>query len=56
MDLSDNREEAEFRARARAWLEQNKPQGLADRGFALAIDEHSVKVLKDWQRRLYEAG
>ena len=56
MDLSDTREEAEFRAKARTWLEQNKPQGLADRGFALAIDEHSVKILKNWQRHLYEAG
>src|SRR5579863_3979160 len=56
MDLSDTREEAEFRAKARAWLEHNKPQGLADRGFALAIDEHSVRILKDWQRRLYDAG
>ena len=30
---------AEFRAKARAWLEQNKPRDFADRGFALAIDD-----------------
>jgi alkylation response protein AidB-like acyl-CoA dehydrogenase len=56
MDLSDTPEQAQFRAAARRWLEQNKPIGIVDRGFALPIDEESVKVLTDWQRRLYEAG
>src|SRR5258708_2772954 len=56
MDMSDSPEQAEFRANARAWLERNKPSDIADRGFALAIDDATVKALKDWQRRLYEAG
>ncbi|MGH7879459.1 MAG: acyl-CoA dehydrogenase family protein, partial [Candidatus Binataceae bacterium] len=56
MDLSDSPEQAEFRTKARDWLERNKPRNIMDRGFALAIDDESVKVLKDWQRRLYEAG
>ncbi|HVN90135.1 MAG TPA: acyl-CoA dehydrogenase family protein [Candidatus Binataceae bacterium] len=56
MDLSDSPEQAEFRAQAREWLEKNKPTNIADRGFALAIDGETVKALKDWQRRLYEAG
>jgi alkylation response protein AidB-like acyl-CoA dehydrogenase len=56
MDLSDTREEAAFRERARAWLQENLPRGIANRGFALAIDEDSVRVLTDWQRRLWEAG
>ena len=56
MDLSDTHEEAEFRAKAREWLEHNKPTGIADRGFALAIDAETVKLLTEWQQRLYAAG
>jgi alkylation response protein AidB-like acyl-CoA dehydrogenase len=56
MDLSDSREEAEFRLKARKWLEQNRPTGMADRGFALPIDQQSIRTLRDWQRRLYDAG
>jgi alkylation response protein AidB-like acyl-CoA dehydrogenase len=56
MDLSDTREEAAFRAKARKWLAENAPKSIADRGFALAIDAESVRVLTDWQRRLHEAG
>src|SRR6201987_2525864 len=56
MDLSDTHEEAEFRAKAREWLEHNKPTGIADRGFALAIDADTVKLLTEWQRRLYNGG
>jgi alkylation response protein AidB-like acyl-CoA dehydrogenase len=56
MDLSDTREEAAFRLKARKWLEENLPQGVANRGFALAIDEQTVRVLTEWQRRLWEAG
>jgi alkylation response protein AidB-like acyl-CoA dehydrogenase len=56
MDLSDSREETEFRLQARKWLEQNRPAGMADRGFALPIDQQSVRTSRDWQRRLYDAG
>ncbi len=56
MDLSDNREETEFRLKARRWLEQNRPAAMVDRGFALPIDQDSVRTLRDWQRRLYDAG
>jgi alkylation response protein AidB-like acyl-CoA dehydrogenase len=56
MDLSDTREEAAFREKARTWLEANLPKGVANRGFALAIDEESVRALTDWQRRLWDAG
>jgi alkylation response protein AidB-like acyl-CoA dehydrogenase len=56
MDLSDSHEEAAFREKARKWLEQNAPKGIMDRGFALPIDPESVRILRDWQRRLYEAG
>jgi alkylation response protein AidB-like acyl-CoA dehydrogenase len=56
MDLSDSPAEAGFRTAARAWLEANKPRGVADRGFALAIDAETVKALSEWQRRLYDGG
>ena len=56
MDLSDSREETEFRLKARKWLEQNRPAGMADRGFALPIDQESIRTVRDWQRRLYDAG
>jgi alkylation response protein AidB-like acyl-CoA dehydrogenase len=56
MDLSDSREESEFRRSARKWLEENRPVGMMDRGFALPIDEQSIRTLRDWQRRLYDAG
>jgi alkylation response protein AidB-like acyl-CoA dehydrogenase len=56
MDLSDTHEEAAFRLKARKWLEDNLPKGVANRGFALAIDEQTVRVLTDWQRHLWEAG
>jgi alkylation response protein AidB-like acyl-CoA dehydrogenase len=56
MDLSDSRDESEFRLNARKWLEENRPAGMMDRGFALPIDEHSIRTLRDWQRRLYDAG
>jgi len=56
MDLSDSREETEFRLEARKWLEQNRPVGMMDRGFALPIDDESIRTLRDWQRRLYDAG
>lgn len=56
MDLSDSPQQAAFRSQARAWLERNKPHDIMDRGFALAIDDDTVKKLKDWQRKLYEGG
>ena len=56
MDLSDSPEQAEFRAMARDWLERNKPHNIMNRGFALAIDDESVKALTAWQRQLYDAG
>src|SRR5260370_34603066 len=56
MDLGDRPEEAAFRNQAREWLRANAPKGLVDRGFSLPIDDESIKILTDWQRRLHEAG
>ncbi len=55
----DQKELDEFRAEVRAWLEENRP---ADPGFLLpqsfmevGSDEQFV-FLRDWQRKVYEAG
>ncbi|MDJ0849387.1 MAG: acyl-CoA dehydrogenase family protein [Myxococcota bacterium] len=47
MDLSYSPEEETFRARVRAWIEENRPRG----GGRADIEE-----LRAWQRRLHEAG
>src|SRR5438046_10214136 len=56
MDLSYSAEEEAFRQKARQWLERNAPDGIKDRGFSLPTDDESIRILKDWQRRLFEAG
>jgi len=56
MDLSDTREQAEFRQEAREWLAHNVPNGLVERGFSLPTDKRTLEILRDWQRRLHEAG
>ncbi len=44
--LQDTLGEAEFRTRLRTWLEENAP----------SVEKHDVDGLKQWQRKLYEAG
>src|SRR5437868_7346501 len=56
MDRADRPEDLESRRTHRRWLEQTKPVAMVDRGFALPIDDQSVTLLRDWQRRLYDAG
>ena len=56
MDLSDSREEAEFREKAPEWLAHNEPHGLVERGVSLPTDKQTLEILRDWQRRLHEAG
>jgi alkylation response protein AidB-like acyl-CoA dehydrogenase len=56
MDLSDTGEQAAFRQKAREWLAQNVPQGIVERGFSLPTDKRTLELLRDWQRRLHEAG
>ncbi len=58
--MTDSRDELEdFRAEARAWLEQNFPKSLAGRGGAMmrseSIDESESEAL-DWAKRLGEKG
>ena len=54
MDLRDSPEEAEFRRDLRAWIADNLPDGWGTRAWRWPEDR--VAFLKDWSRRLYEAG
>jgi len=51
MDFRDSPEEAEFRARLRAWLADNVPPG----GFSLMDQERNSFEL-EWHRTLYQGG
>jgi len=56
---TESRENAEFRRQVRAWIQGNKP---ADPGFKLpqsfleVESERQFVFLRDWQRKVYEAG
>jgi alkylation response protein AidB-like acyl-CoA dehydrogenase len=57
MHLSDTPDEQQYRDQVRAWLEANLPtnwEGLGD-GTSENMDQW-MAFLKDWQRKLYEAG
>ena len=61
MDLSDNPEEAAFRAECRAWLEANAPQRrygstLMDNLTDQADTPETVAAARAWQVRKVEAG
>jgi alkylation response protein AidB-like acyl-CoA dehydrogenase len=57
MDLRDNPEEAEFRARAASWLEANLPAGWGTPEYPKPQDAaEEVAFLKRWQRQLFEGG
>ena len=52
MDYRDTPEEADFRARLRAWLGENVPTGWRD------IDDHAEhdRMYRQWHQNLYAAG
>lgn len=52
MDYRDTPEEADFRARLRAWLADNVPAGWRD------IDDYDAhdRMYREWHRNLYDAG
>jgi alkylation response protein AidB-like acyl-CoA dehydrogenase len=54
LDLNDTPEQAEFRARARAWLQEHKDQAPARSGST--EDPAWVDARRGWQRQLAEAG
>lgn len=55
MDFNDTLEEAEYRAKARAWLEANAPKGV--KGASLGDeDESQLDAAKAWQAKKAAAG
>jgi alkylation response protein AidB-like acyl-CoA dehydrogenase len=55
MDFNDSPEEAEYRAKVRAWLEENAPKGV--KGAALGDeDESQMEAAKAWQAKKAAAG
>ncbi len=57
MDLNDSPEQAEYRAKVRAWLEEHKGEAPVLRGEgALRDEDEIVAARRVWQRQLAEAG
>ncbi len=56
MDVRDSPSEAAFRARVRSWLADNLPRGWGSRDFVEPSGAERLAFLKDWSRRMYEAG
>jgi len=54
LDLNDTPEQAEFRARARAWLDEHRDEAPARHGSH--EDGAYIDARRAWQRRLAEAG
>ena len=54
MDLRDTPEEAQFRSELRAWIETNLPE--EKRGGRGGAQRFEDPFLREWSRRLYEAG
>ncbi len=59
MDFNDTREEAEFRAQARAWLEKNATPlapGESPLGMTERDDPASIKAAQEWQAKKFDGG
>ncbi len=57
MDLNDTPQQAEYRVKVRAWLEENKAQAPVLQGEGALQDEHEIiAARRAWQGRLAEAG
>jgi alkylation response protein AidB-like acyl-CoA dehydrogenase len=54
MDLNDTPEQAEYRARVRAWIEENGEH--APEAFETNFHSGDPEPMRRWQRRLAEAG
>ncbi|MHB8659540.1 MAG: acyl-CoA dehydrogenase family protein [Solirubrobacteraceae bacterium] len=54
MDLNDTPDQAEYRAQARAWLDQHKAQAPPSSGSS--EDAAYIDARRAWQRQLAEAG
>jgi alkylation response protein AidB-like acyl-CoA dehydrogenase len=57
VDLNDSPEQAQYREKVRAWLEEHKGEAPVLRGEGALTDEHEiVAARRAWQGRLAEAG
>jgi alkylation response protein AidB-like acyl-CoA dehydrogenase len=57
VDLNDSPEQAEFRAKVRAWLDEHKPEAPVLEGPDAITEEHAIVAARRvWQRRLAEGG
>ncbi len=57
MDLNDSPEQAQYRTKVRAWLEEHRAQAPALQGEgALQDEDEIVAARRAWQRTLAEAG
>ena len=57
MDLNDTPEQAEYRAKVRAWLQEHRDEAPVLRGEdAIQDEDEAVAAHRAWQRKLAEAG
>ena len=57
MDFTDTREEAEYRAHVRAWLDANAEKQTPGAQFKVKYGaDDLVPAARDWQRKKFEAG
>jgi alkylation response protein AidB-like acyl-CoA dehydrogenase len=57
VDLNDSPEQAQYREKVRAWLEEHKGEAPVLRGEGALTDEHEiVAARRAWQGKLAEAG
>ncbi len=59
MDFNDSKEQAEFRAECRSWLEQNaelKTAAPKDKREGMVGEEAFLDSAKEWQRKKFDAG
>ncbi len=57
MDLNDSPDQAEYRAKVRAWLDEHKQEAPVLRGEGAIKDEDAaVEAHRAWQRKLAEGG
>jgi alkylation response protein AidB-like acyl-CoA dehydrogenase len=57
LDLNDSPDQAEYRAKVRAWLEEHKDEAPVLRGEgAIQDEEAAIAAHRAWQRKLAEAG
>ena len=53
MDYRENREEADFRSRVHAWLQDNAPRGWRE---ATTTEAQMGQLMRSWQLKLYDGG